>query len=434
MVARRTRRTTNPPVFTNRLATPTGERDIPPDTLASFTPPLPSAPATIATPSTPGNANSVSNYRNIKILRKNVSRWSLDSAIPLPVWIMELELGLNLLEQEGNQGQALRAAVAGVLDGGVALSWAEVTQGSALRPARYPATLQWPPQNVNEICAYFISLYVREDEVMRQRHLLENMVLMSGENYENFSQRVRMVGRYVKLLYKPWASRLPAFDVDSAIRFRLLWACGEPLGTRLRDQLKMVGIDPNQATIENIIQTASGLTASEASAVVYGYQPTMPPPMVPSSVPTMQSNSRLDAGTLLGSAMRGLPGYWTPPPTVAPAPRATTEPQPATNSAALNEVTKQVSQMVKTINDEMATIASQLRNLNNKRTVSFMSRGGSGYPRQRSHIPQEVLRRMACHNCGEKGHLKWQCNKPTIPAAPENPTKASAATSGITEL
>jgi hypothetical protein len=44
-----------------------------------------------------------------------------------------------------------------------------------------------------------------------------------------------------------------------------------------------------------------------------------------------------------------------------------TEPQQATNSAVLNEVTKQVSQMIKTMNDEMATIASQLKNLSNKR-------------------------------------------------------------------
>ena len=338
-----------------------------------------------------------SNYRNIKILRKNVSRWGLESPIPLPVWIMELELGLNLLEQEGNSGLALRAAVSGVLDGAVALSWAEVTQGSALRPARYPADQNWPPANVEQICSYFISLYVREDDVIRQKHLLESMSIMNGENYENFSQRVRMVGRYVKMLYKPWINRLPAFDVDAVIKYRLLWACGEPLGTRLRDNLRTMGINSLDAATETIIQMASRLTASEASAAVYWSKPSGTFNVAPHN-----NAPRTAADTLLGSAMNGLPGFWVtndmPRPIPAPTPKM--EPGPSKENM-MEEVAKQVKDMMKNLTEDMSSLAGQLRVLGQKRSTTYAARPYErNYSRQapkRQQIPQEILKRLTCY-------------------------------------
>ena len=248
---------------------------------------------------------------------------------------------------------------------------------------------------------------------------------MPGENYENFSQRVRMVGRYVKMLYRPWVNRLPAFDVDAVIKYRLLWACGEPLGTRLRDNLRTVGINPSDASTETIIQMASRLTASEASAAVYWTKPNNP------VIPSNQGNKN-SAETLLGSAMNGLPGFWVttniPRPTPAPVTKAEMTPS---KEHVMEEVAKQVKDLMKTLNEDMSSLAGQLRVLGQKRSASYAVRPYDRDNRDRPNkrqIPQEILKRLTCYRCGEKGHLRWQCEKKETK---EKPAESSAK---ITEL
>ena len=109
--------------------------------------------------------------------------------------------------------------------------------------------------------------------------------------------------------------------------------------------------------------------------------------------------------------MNGLPGYWVASNPIAPSqPVGVTTaipvaPMPKTDSA-FSEINKQLGAVVQT----MSSMAEHLRNLPMKRSMTYVTRPYSG-PGKRRQIPQEILQKMTCHECGEKGHIRWQCNK-----------------------
>jgi hypothetical protein len=131
--------------------------------------------------------------------------------------------------------------------------------------------------------------------------------------------------------------------------------------------------------------------------------------------------------------MNGLPGYWVANNNSARVIPVATRTEPvAVKEPVAEEVAKQVRDMVKTLNNDMASLAGQLRALGQKRSVTFATRSYQEAPRKRQQIPQEILKRITCFRCGEKGHMRWQCDKKL--ESEKKATDNVAGSSKITEL